>query len=164
MSDQPQRQPQRSEQRTPPKAPIRLKRPTDESQQESVIPAIPKALIPDGMDYNWKRQFFYGKEDKQHRIRMGQFHWTEVPYSRHEGRIATDDPEKKIISNGGLILMERPCYLSQEAHEEEQKRANQQVKDKIRSLKLSPEGTFNRTVAKAESKYDLSVPDDAGKD
>src|ERR1700680_2214328 len=110
-----ERTPQRSEQRTPPKAPIRLKRPDDDSLQETVIPAINKALIPDGMDYNWKRQFYYGKEDKQHFIRMSVYQWTAVPADRHKGVIATEDPDGKIITNGGLILMERPCYLSEEA-------------------------------------------------
>lgn len=161
---EPQRQPQRSEQRTPPKEPIRLKRPTDDSLQETVIPKINPALIPDGMDYNWKRQSIYAWEDRQHSVRMSQYHWHPVPYARHEGAIATEDPDKKIITIGGLALCERPRYLSEEAAEEEHRRANRQVSDKLKSLKLSPEGTFKRTVAKSESKYDLSVPDGAGKD
>jgi hypothetical protein len=157
-----ERTPQRNEQRSEPKAPIRLKRPVEDNLQETVIPTINKALIPDGMDYNWKRETYFGKEDKQHMIRMGQYHWQPVPYDRHLGQIATDDPDKKIIRNGGLVLSERPMYLSLEAAEEEHKKANKQVSDRFKSLKIAPEGTFARTVAKAESKHNLSVPDDAG--
>lgn len=156
--------PQRAEQRTPPKAPTRLKRPSDDNLQETVIPPISQALIPDGMDYNWKRVSFLAKEDRQHQIRMGQYHWHPVPYDRHEGAIATEDPEKKIITNGGLVLMERPRYLTDEANEIERRKADKQVSDRFKSLKLAPEGTMARTVAKAESKHNLSVPDDAGHD
>ena len=159
-----QRQAQRSEQRSEPKAPIRLKRPDDDSLQETIIPAINKALIPDGMDYNWKRQSYYAKEDKQHMIRMGRYHWTAVPAERHKGVIATEDPEGKIITNGGLILMERPEYLTLEAVASEKHKADKQVADRIKSLKLGKEGTIAPSEAKMESKYNLSVPDDAGKD
>lgn len=159
-----ERNPQRTEQRSAPKAPIRLKRPSEDSLQETVIPKIPKESIPDGMDYNWKRSTYMAKEDRQHQIRMGQYHWTAVPYARHEGQIATEDPDLKIIMNGGLILMERPCYLSEEAAEVEYRKANKQVSDRFKSLKLAPEGTIARTIAKAESKHNLSVPDDAGRD
>ena len=155
--------PQRAEQRTPPKAPARLKRPNEDSLQETVIPAIPKEMIPDGMDYNWKRSSYLAKEDKQHQIRMGQYHWHPVPYDRHDGAIATEDPDRKIITNGGLVLMERPMYLSQEAADVELRKAHSQVDQQYQRLKIAPPGTETRG-AKAESRHNLSVPDDAGRD
>lgn len=155
--------PQRNDQRTPPKSPIRLKRPNEDSLQETVIPAINKSLIPDGMDYNWKRASYLAKEDKQHMIKMTQYHWNPVPYARHDGAIATEDPDRKIITNGGLVLMERPKYLSDEAADVELRKANSQVEHQYKRLKLAPTGTETRT-AKAESKHNLSVPDDAGHD
>lgn len=96
---------------------------------------IDQRIIPAGMDYNWKRESVYGKPDTFHMNEMMENHWTPVPVSRHPGLIVKQD---------GMVLMERPLYLSEEARREDKMKAQEQVTGVRQSLTGTPDGTFTR--------------------
>lgn len=96
---------------------------------------IDKRIIPRGMDYNWKREAVYGKPDTFHMNEMMENHWTPVPVSRHPGLIVKQD---------GMVLMERPMYLTEEAVREDRMKAQEQVLGVRQTLTGTPDGTFTR--------------------
>ena len=71
------------------------------------------------------------------------------------------------IERKGMILMERPSALSEEARAIEQRRARNQVKQKEAQLNSAPEGTMQRTksdgtsLASIKKSYEaIPVPND----
>ena len=123
---------------------------------------VDQARIPPHMDYNWKRLTFGGKEDNKHQINMAQHGaWTPVPRSRHPEIVGYNpkDPGEAIVVEG-LMLMERPKKLSDEARAEDRMKAKAQVQGQLESLRLTQDGTLPRKVNKLNRKYDLAVPED----
>ncbi len=96
---------------------------------------IDKRIIPDGMDYNWKRLSVYGKPDPHHMNALMDNHWSPVPEGRHPGLIVNQD---------GMVLMERPMYLTQDARREDLQIAYDQVQGVRKNLADTPDGTFTR--------------------
>jgi hypothetical protein len=93
---------------------------------------VDPARIPDGMSYEWKRQTYVGKEDRTYQTMLAGNHWTPVPASRHP-EITDEGGDKQIIVDG-LTLMERPKYLTDEAHAEDKQQARRQVGDQMERL------------------------------
>lgn len=91
-----------------------------------------KTKQPDDMDYNWKRQTYGGKDDRGYMIGLQENHWSPVPASRHPE--LSDAGGDNMIIKDGLVLMERPAYLSEEAHQEDINNARQQHGDQLRRL------------------------------
>jgi hypothetical protein len=93
-------------------------------------------MIPGGMCYEWKRKTMFGAEDVENLINLDQNGWVPVPADRHPelmGRRATVGGE---IVRGGLILMERPEEISEEARELDTFAARSQVAQQIQRLGL----------------------------
>ena len=104
---------------TPLRAPQRidpnLKRFSRSTNRFEVDPAV----IPEGWSYEWKRFSVYGQEDRQHQVFVQRNHWKPVPAGRHP-EISGESPDStKPIIIDGLMLMERPAYLTQQAREED---------------------------------------------
>jgi hypothetical protein len=119
---------------------------------------IPKEMIPDGMTYEWKRYTYGGKIDQDHQRSMMMQHWSAVPADRHPA-LAWTDSTSKYIEKEGLILMERPSYLTAEAHDERVRSADDQIRTKMRQLHADgKEKGFDKTSL--QTGYDLSVADD----
>lgn len=98
---------------------------------------------PDGWTYEWKRKEVLGKEDHTYLTSLFRKGWEPVPANRHpsmmpEGNYAT-------IERKGMILMERPKELTDEAREIERRKARQQVRVKEEQLSVAPPGQFERT-------------------
>lgn len=109
---------------------------------------IPLSMIPPGVSYEWKRASVFGKPDPYHLNGLRENHWTPVPASRHPGILVEQD---------GQILMERPKYLTDEAHREDFNEAQQQVQIARKDLAQGPDGTLPRRGAKLNTDYDLAV-------
>lgn len=126
---------------------------------------IDPSMIPDGQSYEWKRMTLMGKEDHQHQVHLARNHWTPVPAGRHpalSGVPGMDhaDANKAIIVDG-LILMERPAYLTEEAYEEDQRNALGQVGTQLQRLGQSEPGTFERDTPVVNKTVErMAVPDD----
>lgn len=118
---------------------------------------IPKDIIPDGMSYEWKRYRYGGIIDASYQTRMMQRMWSPVPSSRHPHMVWAES-DSKYIEIDGLLLMERPSYLTDEAHERQKYRANDQIEGQFRKLEL--EGRKKEMPANLKMRYEMMVPDD----
>ena len=127
---------------------------------------IDRSAMPDGMSYEWSRVTYAGKEDVRQQARRQRHQWTPVPKKRHPeivGReAAARDPEGAIIVDG-LMLMERPAFITDEADDIRTVKARDRVRNQVKSLKLTPEGQLPRVRAQAKKKYNIQVaePDEA---
>jgi hypothetical protein len=104
---------------------------------------IPKSDIPEGWDYQWKRQSLLGKEDPTYEVMLARTGWEAVPLSRHphympEGYVGTT------ILRRGMLLMERPLEITLEVRRMENKRARNQVRIREQQLTQAPAGQFER--------------------
>jgi hypothetical protein len=80
---------------------------------------IPEHIKEKGWSYQWNRHSVYGKEDVADMAAMMDNGWRPVPPSRLGLGSETGD----CVIRGGLILMERPQSLTDEATAEDNKRA-----------------------------------------
>lgn len=122
---------------------------------------IPKHLIPDGMTYEWKRKSVFGQPDVDHMVDLQDNHWRPVPASRHP-HLMPENEQAGSIERRGLILMERPSYLTEEAREEDYMAARQEVLRQEGKMASAPPGTFTRQHGSAGVKtrhsYEATVP------
>lgn len=93
---------------------------------------IPQGMEPDGWKYEWKRSQIWNRPDTQHQVNVRRNGWTDVPASRHDGVWMPAGHPGNIEING-LILMEIPLALWQEATNEDKRRASEQVMQSRRS-------------------------------
>lgn len=102
--------------------------------------------IPEGWDYEWKRETIAGQPDEENMIEMARVGWRPVDAERHKNMMASG--YKGPIRRKGLILMERPLVISNKFREKEANMARQAVLDKERALGLAPQGHFERDRSK----------------
>jgi hypothetical protein len=98
--------------------------------------------VPDGWSYEWKREEVYGMRDVTHQVNLRENHWTPVPAARHPEMMPIGDEGP--IRKDGMVLMERPLYVTQDAREEDYKWAIEQVRGKESQIRNTPGGTFTR--------------------
>ena len=122
-----------------PRAEKRLKRTRDRKvDQLSVDPK----MVPPGVSYEWKRTSVYGMDDSDHLNQLMANHWSPVPEDRH--------PNFR-VKRKGLILMERPSYLTQEAKDEDLDIALGAVESVRSNLTSTPQGTLTRNHPSARN-------------
>lgn len=80
---------------------------------------------PPGWTYEWKRKTIAGMEDVDHINSLGENGWTSVPAERHTGTAGKSRTGE--IVRDGLMLMERPVELTNEARAEERAAARAQI-------------------------------------
>jgi hypothetical protein len=110
-------------------------------QGEDAFYINPK-IVPNGMSYEWKRESVYGLKDNDHQIGLRENHWRPVPASRHPGMVL--DPKDGAIRKSGMVLMERPSYLTEEARHEDLQNAIAQVQSAPANIRRTPDGTLTR--------------------
>jgi hypothetical protein len=71
--------------------------------------------VPDDASYEWKRFSVYGKDETQYQAVLRENGWTPVPSERHPILPGVGG----CIIHEGLMLMERPKHLTEEAREED---------------------------------------------
>lgn len=86
--------------------------------------AIPEGIEPPDWVYQWKRYSIYNQVDHTHLSKLARVgKWTAVPAERHDGVFMPHGVTGSIIHDG-LILMERPRILHEEAEREEKAAAD----------------------------------------
>lgn len=111
---------------------------------------IEPGLIPLGMDWQWNRYSVLGKEDTENLIMMQEDGWTAVTWSKlpemKRPPNMTERGLKDPVIRGGMILMERPMELTQEARAEDRQAADDQVQTKLTEVTGSaPPETMTRS-------------------
>lgn len=111
---------------------------------------------PPGWTYEWKRKTILGQEDPAHMVELVRMGWEPVPVSRHPERMPSNW-SGTTIERKGMILMERPTELVEEAKEIERRKAISQVRAKEAQLAGVPEGGLgHRDHALAKPKINKS--------
>ena len=104
---------------------------------------IPPDSVPEGWCYEWKRETTYNKEDPSYQVELAQAGWEPVATSRHP-EFMPRGSKAPHIRRDGMILMERPLEIVEEARKREQRMAIKQVRDKEEQLGMAPAGQFER--------------------
>jgi hypothetical protein len=126
---------------------------------------VPLELIPEGWTYEWKRKSVMGQEDAAHQVALARKGWEPVPASRHPS-FMPDSGNFNTIERKGMILMERPAEVTEEARLVELRRARAQVRQKEEQLSSSPAGQFERankenSLVKVKKSYEaVPIPKD----
>jgi hypothetical protein len=110
---------------------------------------IDPRIVPEGWSYEWKRKSIYNQEDPSYQIKLADGGWTPVPTNRdarHKALMPTGN--YNTIERDGMILMERPKELTDEAKAIELRRARNQVRAKEQQLSTTPDGTLSRDDAR----------------
>lgn len=110
---------------------------------------IDASIIPDGWSYEWKRHTLLGREDPSYQVSLARAGWEAVPASRHPEMMPLHS-KASIIERKGMILMERPQMLTNEARDVELRRARMQVRAKEQQLSSTPDGTMTRDHARVK--------------
>ena len=104
---------------------------------------INKADIPQGWEYEWKRKLLLGAEDPAYQVALARAGWEPVPTSRHPSYMPNSG-DYPTIERKGMILMERPSEISDEARAIELRKARNQVRQKEAQLNSAEGGQFER--------------------
>lgn len=105
---------------------------------------IPKEMIPDNETWEWKNFSIAGKDDPFYVQGMRENGWEPVDATKCRDLVPpgyTGPVMKK-----GMILMERPKHLTEEAHEEQRQLAMNQVETRVQYLADAPPGTAPRNI------------------
>jgi len=108
-------------------------------------------MPPEGWSYQWKRFLTAGQEDPSYQVQLARSGWEAVPATRHPEMMPIST-KSKVIERKGMILMEKPLELVEEARNIELKKARQQVRAKEAQLSGTPDGTLSRDDARVQPK------------
>lgn len=100
--------------------------------------------VPPGWEYEWKRKLLLGAEDPAYQVALARAGWEPVPTSRHPSYMP-DNGNHPVIERKGMILMERPAEISDEARSIELRKARNQVRQKEAQLNSAEGGQFERS-------------------
>ena len=101
---------------------------------------------PPGWEYEWKRRTLLGQEDPAYQVQLARTGWDAVPTSRHPEMMPSQGSHPT-IERKGMILMQRPAVISDEARAVEARKARNQVRVKEQQLNAAPDGTMTRDHA-----------------
>ena len=116
---------------------------------------VPREYIPDGWSYEWKRKTNMGMEDPAYQVQIARMGWEPVPASRHPNMMPEGN-KYLIIERKGMVLMERPMEITEEARQIERQRARNQIRQKEAQLASAPDGTLTRDHAQVKPKISKS--------
>ncbi len=125
---------------------------------------IDQNAVPDGWSYEWKRKLTVGMEDPAYQVQLARMGWEPVPASRHPAYMP-DSGKYTVIERKGMVLMERPKELTDEAKAIELKKARNQIRQKEQQLASAGEGQFGRNnkdapLVKVSKSYEaMPIPD-----
>jgi len=125
---------------------------------------VEPGVIPSGWSYEWKMHTVLGAEDPAHQVALARKGWEIVPASRHPEMMPLGYTGGTIIRKG-MVLMERPLVITEEAREVERRRARLQVRAKEDQLSAAKPGEFDRsnkgdTMTKIKKGYEaIPIPE-----
>jgi hypothetical protein len=106
--------------------------------------AIPPEVIPEGMEWEYKRYSTLDKVDREHQVMLTRDGaWDPVTNAMWPSRLGEFGQPDEPIVIGGQMLMQRPAIYSEEARREDHARAVGSVRDHMRSLAL-PDQSGNK--------------------
>ena len=103
---------------------------------------IDPTKIPPGISYEWKRETLYGASDPSYSVSLAENGWEPVDVSRHPEFMPPGFSGP--IRRDGMILMERPIELTEEARAEDRMNAIEIVRSKEMQLGQTPANTLPR--------------------
>lgn len=113
-------------------------------------------LEPDGWTYEWKVLSVTGKEISPSVMTSRSLHgWEAVSTSRHP-ELMPRGSTNPIIERGGLVLMERPAEITEDARRKEVNEARADRRQKEEQLNSAPQGQFERKGVHGESMVKVS--------
>lgn len=118
---------------------------------------IDPALIPPGMSWEWKAEKVLGQQQDDHLAQLRENHFKPVDQGKHPSVVVRKD---------GMILMERPLYLTQDAKREDLQAAIDQVRSVGATINDTPSGTMTRNHPSARANtrinrgYDIPIAGD----
>lgn len=104
---------------------------------------LPLDEIPEGSTYEWKRFSNVGQEDPFYLAAQRKQGWEPVDPRKHPTWIPPGYSQPYILRDG-LILMERPVELTNEARAEIRQLSRQQVIEAEQRLGMGPKDTLTR--------------------
>ena len=107
---------------------------------------FPLPDAPEGWTYQWNRRLLLGAEDPSHMVELEQAGWEPVPVRRHPNYMP-NGWQGATIERKGMILMERPTEIVEEARRRHDYMARKQVRDKEAQIAGTPDGTLTRDHA-----------------
>lgn len=120
---------------------------------------IDPRFIPEGVSYEWKREDVYGAKDRNYELYMAANHWSPVDSKRIPGFMAPEYTGP--VRRDGMILMERPSYLTEEALMENYNMSRQQVTGQKAALKEgATHPSMPRVGASIRSTFEPLIPDE----
>lgn len=108
---------------------------------------------PEGWTYEWKRKSSMNQEDLSNMLMVRRAGWTPVPVERHPEMMHIG--AEGSIERKGMILMERPTEIVEDARARESRIAKNQVKIKEGQL-TSNDGLLGREDSKVAPKIKKS--------
>lgn len=123
-----------------------------------------RSIIPDGWDYEWKRNTIYNAEDPAYQVSLAKMGWEPVPVKRHPEFMPYGFKGEN-IERDGLILMERPAEITEKVQRRDYQIAANQVQQNIKQLNKADSGQFERnhkgdSLVKVKKSYEaVEIPD-----
>ena len=104
---------------------------------------IDPRIIPEGWSYEWKMNTVMGEPNPAYQVQLQRMGWDCVPAERHPEMMPTGD-KHSTIGRKGMVLMERPADLTEEAKNIEVRKARRQMQSKQEQLGQAKPGEFER--------------------
>lgn len=112
---------------------------------------------PDGWSYEWKRRTIYNKEDPSYAVELLRQGWEPVPLSRHP-EMMPRGWNGTTIEVEGLVLMERPKVLTEQARARDARNARDHVRTKEQQLRATRDGDLGERQVHRFSKTREAIP------
>lgn len=104
-----------------------------QGREDDGIDEFKAPTAPPGWAYQWKRKSTYGREDVSHYNDLKRNGWEEVPANRHPDFMPYGTTSESIELKG-MVLMECPQELVDDARARESRMAKAQVSQKAAQL------------------------------
>lgn len=111
---------------------------------------------PDGFDYQWKLRSVMGQDDNDRIRQVEASGWEPVPLQRHP-ELMPKGYAGNTIEVGGLVLMERPKFFTDEARAEEKRLAREAVLMKEQQMRDGRAGDLGARQVNRFSKTHASI-------
>lgn len=103
---------------------------------------VPPGFEPDGYTYQWKALTVLNEDARAHQTALQANGWRSVPAERHDGYWTAPGTKGSVIVQG-LMLMELPTVLVEEARADDKRNADAQLRNaKAEKLESNMTGGF----------------------
>ena len=114
---------------------------------------------PEGWVYNWKRETVHNQPDPSYSAALMRRGWEPVPASRHSDMVSMAERDGP-VRRKGMILMERPKTINDEAKAAELVKARNEVRQKEIQLGSARPGEFERKPPSIKRQFEpIPVPE-----